>query len=187
MTTSGVINAILFFAICTGLGGVLNQFMSAQGLLLPGFVTAMLVGVAIANYARSRNYQVSFGVISVIGDVCLNLFLAMSLMTLDLMGLWAQIGQLAVMMTVQIILVVSITIFVVFPLAGKNYDAAVCSSGFAGIGLGATPVGVANMHSITECYGPSARAFIVIPLIGAGLLDLANASVIKLWLLWLGH
>ncbi|MEQ3696807.1 MAG: sodium/glutamate symporter [Pseudomonadales bacterium] len=187
MTTSGVINAVLFFAICTGVGGVLNELMSARGLLLPGFVTAMLVGVVIANYARSRNYQVSFGVITVIGDVCLNLFLAMSLMTMDLMGLWAQIGQLAVMMTGQIILVVGIAVFVVFPLAGKNYDAAVCSAGFAGIGLGATPVGVANMHSITERYGPSTRAFIVIPLIGAGLLDLANASVIQLWLLWLGH
>ncbi|WP_298633848.1 sodium/glutamate symporter [uncultured Umboniibacter sp.] len=187
MTTTGVINAVLLFAICTGFGGVLNELMSSRGLLLPGFVTAMLVGVFVGNYARSRDYQVCFGIVAVIGDVCLNLFLAMSLMTMDLVAIWAQIGQIVMVMTGQILIVVGIAVFVVFPLAGRNYNAAVCGAGFAGIGLGATPVGVANMHSVTERYGPAPQAFIVIPLIGAGLLDLTNASMIKLWLIWLGY
>ena len=106
---------------------------------------------------------------------------------MDLVGMWGQLTQLAIMMSGQIILVLAIAALLVFPLAGKDYDAAVCSAGFAGIALGATPVGVANMHAVTQRYGPSTRAFIVIPLIGAGLLDLANASVIQLWLLWLGN
>ena len=36
-------------------------------------------------------------------------------------------------------------LFVVFRFLGRNYDAAVITSGFAGLGLGATPVAIANM------------------------------------------
>ena len=52
----------------------------------------------------------------------------------------------------------------------------------AGLGLGATPVALANMDAITKHYGPSAKAFIVIPLIGAFFIDLLNAGVIQFFI-----
>ena len=56
---------------------------------------------------------------------------------------------------------------------------AVISSGFAGLGLGATPVAIANMSAITGKYGASPKAFLVVPLIGAFFIDILNASVIR--------
>ena len=56
------------------------------------------------------------------------------------------------------------------------------ASGFAGLGLGATPVAIANMNALTGRYGPSPKAFLVIPLIGAFFVDLINALVIKFFL-----
>ncbi len=56
------------------------------------------------------------------------------------------------------------------------------ASGFAGLGMGATPVAFANMNAITTRYGPSPKAFIVIPLIGAFFVDIINALVIKFFL-----
>ena len=66
--------------------------------------------------------------------------------------------------------------------AGRGVDAAVITAGFAGLGLGATPVAIANMNAITGKYGPSFKAFLVVPLVGAFFIDLLNAVIIKFFL-----
>jgi ESS family glutamate:Na+ symporter len=74
--------------------------------------------------------------------------------------------------------------FVVFRVMGRDYDAAVITAGFAGLGLGATPVGMANMRALTTKYAPSKKAFLVIPLLGAFFIDIVNAIVIQFYM---GH
>ena len=75
-----------------------------------------------------------------------------------------------------------IAVYVVFVITGRTYDSAVMASGFCGLGLGATPVAIANMTAVTNKYGPSQLAFLVIPLIGAFFIDLMYAFVIKFFL-----
>jgi ESS family glutamate:Na+ symporter len=59
------------------------------------------------------------------------------------------------------------------------YDAAVMSAGYAGLALGATPTAIANMTAVTEKFGASPRAFVVVPLVGAFFIDIANALIIQ--------
>ncbi len=66
---------------------------------------------------------------------------------------------------------------------GENYDAAVLAAGHCGFGLGATPTAIANMQAITDRFGPSHMAFLVVPMVGAFFIDIVNALVIKLYLL----
>jgi ESS family glutamate:Na+ symporter len=66
---------------------------------------------------------------------------------------------------------------------GANYDAAVLAAGHCGFGLGATPTAIVNMQAITERFGPSHVAFLIVPMVGAFFIDIANAIVIKLFLL----
>jgi ESS family glutamate:Na+ symporter len=73
-------------------------------------------------------------------------------------------------------------VWVVFKFMGQDYDASVIVAGFTGLGMGATPVGIANMNAVTSKYGPSPKAFLVVPLVGAFFLDLVNALVIKTFL-----
>ena len=70
----------------------------------------------------------------------------------------------------------------VFP--GGRYECGVwvIIAGFTGLGMGATPVGIANMNAVTSKYGPSPKAFLVIPLVGAFFLDIVNALIIKTFL-----
>ncbi len=56
------------------------------------------------------------------------------------------------------------------PYHGQNYDAAVLAAGHCGFGLGATPTAIANMQAITDRFGPSHLAFLVVPMVGAFLL-----------------
>ncbi len=62
---------------------------------------------------------------------------------------------------------------------GGTYDAAVLSAGFTGFGLGATPTAIANMSAVTKRYGPAPLAFIILPLVSAFFVDLANAVIIQ--------
>ena len=73
-------------------------------------------------------------------------------------------------------------IFVVYRFCGRDYDAAVISAGYAGLCLGATPVGIANMNAVTSRFGPCPKAFVVVPLVGAFLLDIINAFVIQTYI-----
>ena len=65
---------------------------------------------------------------------------------------------------------------------GRNYDAAVISAGFGGITLGTTATAMANMSAVTQRFGPSHLAFIIVPLVGAFFIDLTNAVVIPFFL-----
>ena len=44
----------------------------------------------------------------------------------------------------------------------------------------ATPTAIANMSAITKKSGPSAQAFLIVPLVGAFFIDILNAGTIKL-------
>ena len=46
----------------------------------------------------------------------------------------------------------------------------------------ATPTAIANMTAVTQRYGPAPLAFIVMPLVSAFFVDIANAFVIQ-WVL----
>ena len=82
----------------------------------------------------------------------------------------------------QVLVMTFFAVYVVFRVLGRTYDAAVMSAGFAGLGLGATPVAIANMNALTSRFGPSAKAFIVIPLVGAFFIDIMNAIIIKTYI-----
>ena len=112
----------------------------------------------------------------------LGVFLAMSLMSMQLWTLADLAGPLLVLIGVQVILVVSFAVLVMFRALGRTYDAAVICAGFIGFGLGATPTAMANMTAITQRHGASHVAFLVVPLVGAFFIDLLNAVVIRVFL-----
>lgn len=177
-----LLGTILMLALCVGVGDAVNRFLFSKGVLLPGFLTAMVVGIAITNYADFRKLPIKAVAITTTGDVALHLFLIMSLMSMDLTSLTTAAKPILVVLFFQVLVITFFTVHVVFRLMGRSYDAAVISGGFVGLGLGATPVAIANMQAVTGKFGPSPKAFLVIPLVGAFFIDLVNALVIKLFI-----
>jgi ESS family glutamate:Na+ symporter len=176
-----VLKAVLLLAICLGAGDSVNRFLFAEGVMLPGFLTAMLVGILITNLAEMGKAKIPTADIARLGEICLQLFLAMSLMSMQLWSLAQAMGPILIVLIVQMTVITIFVVFLVFRLMGRSYDAAIISAGFAGLGLGATPVGIANMKAVTDKYGPSPAAFLVVPLVGAFFIDLVNAIVIKMF------
>jgi ESS family glutamate:Na+ symporter len=174
--------SLLMLALCIAIGGHINEWLSEEGVRLPSFLTAMGVGILITNLADLFKIPMESAAISRGGEISLYIFLSMSLMNMQLWLLASAIGPILVILLAQILVIVGFTVLVVFRVMGRDYDAAVISAGFLGIGLGATPVAMANMQSVSSHYGPSTKAFLIVPLIGAFFIDISNAVIIELLL-----
>lgn len=185
-----MLNSFLVICLAIGLGIELNYIVGAIGLRLPDFVTCLLAGIFLTNTIpfifKRFPWPANTPSLALISDVSLGLFLAMSLMSLQLWTLAGMGGAIAVLLLVQFIVSTLYTIFVVFPIMGRNYNAAVISAGYSGLTLGATPTAIANMTAVTERFGASPQAFIIVPLVGAFFIDVANAFVIQKFLNFMG-
>jgi len=156
-----------------------------MGLKLPLFVPCLLVGIILSNivpYAFPKLiWPARTKAMAVVSDYCLSVFLAMSLMSMQLWTLAELGGPILTVLVLQVLMTVGFILFVVFRLIGGSYQAAVLSAGFAGFALGATPTAIANMSSVTKRYGSAPLAFIVLPLVSAFFVDLANAVIIQVF------
>ncbi|ERM18097.1 sodium/glutamate symporter [Brevibacillus laterosporus] len=180
ITTNSFFIQVLLITFCMAVGTYLGElFTSATGFVLPSYVGAMFVAVIARNIVDKWNPNaIDVKSINLISDVTLGIFLSMALMSIKL---W-EVADLALPMLlivfVQVVFIVLFGIFILFRLLGKNYDAAVMVAGFTGHGLGATPNAMANMAAVTERFGPSRKAYLVVPVVGAFLIDVFGMPII---------
>ena len=176
---SNALGTLMLLAICVELGHLVNEFLFSRGITLPGFLTAMMTGIVIANLADTVKIELDPVTRERAAEISLQLFLAISLMSMQLCVLAGAVEKILLVLFAQMAVITLFAVWIVFRVMGRDYDAAVIVGGFTGLGMGATPVGIANMNAVTSKYGASAKAFLVIPLVGAFFLDILNALVIK--------
>jgi ESS family glutamate:Na+ symporter len=183
------LDAILAIHISGIFGFLLNKGLIEIGLQLPLFVTCLFAGILLTNLIpknfprfSGRQWPTRKPAIALIADISLGTFLAMSLMSMQLWTLVDLAGPIFTILAAQFVIALLVTLFVVFPLMGRNYDAAVVCAGFGGISLGSTPTAMANMSAVSIRYGASHLAFIIVPLVCAFFIDLVNALLIPFFL-----
>ena len=183
------LDALLAIHISILLGLILNAGVEQLGLQLPLFVPCLFAGIIITNMIpesfprfSGRRWPARTPAIGIIADISLGTFLAMSLMSMQLWTLVDLAGPIITILAAQVAIAAAVSIFIVFRVMGRDYDAAVICSGFGGISLGSTPVAMANMSAVTQRYGASHLAFIIVPLVCAFFIDLVNAFMIPFFL-----
>ncbi|WOE82521.1 sodium/glutamate symporter [Pseudomonas protegens] len=189
ITALSFIETLALVAISLQAGSFLSGLIQGTALELPTFVCVLFVGVVLRNGLSALGWhQVFDQEVSLLGNVSLSLFLAIALMSLRLWDLASLALPILILLAVQTLVMALFAILVTFRVMGRNYDAAVLAAGHCGFGLGATPTAIANMQAVTQRYGPSQMAFLVVPMVGAFFIDISNAIVIKLYLAlpWLG-
>lgn len=168
------------------LGYLLNEVIVAMGLKLPLFVACLLVAIVLSNtvprFLPNIGWPARTRALAVVSDFSLGLFIAMSLMGMQLWSIVELAGPLLILLATQAFATIVFILFVLFPLMGRDYMAVVLSAGFAGFSLGATPTAIANMTAVTKSHGPAPVAFIILPLVGAFFVDITNAFVIQFFL-----
>ena len=180
------LSAILAIHICGAIGILVQQGMLSRGVNLPLFVPCLMAGVLLTNLLERAAPRLSWPsrtpALALIAEVALGIFLAMSLMSMELWNLADLAGPLFVALGLQVVLAIAFAAFVAFRALGRTYDAAVICAGLIGFGLGATPTAMANMTAVTQRHGASHVAFLVVPLVGAFFIDLLNTVAIRFFL-----
>ena len=174
LSSLDVIKNVTVILVCMAVGTVISGWIGKLiGMSFPTYVGAMFVAVIVRNVNEGAHfYNFSFSLVDGIGDVMLSLYLAIALMTLKLWELAGLIGGVLIVVLCQVLFMILIAYFVVFRVLGTNYDAAVMCAGLCGHGLGATPSAIVNMTSVKDRYGMSRRAFMIVPIVGAFLVDI---------------
>ena len=175
------LNAALCLALAIGAGTVVSAWLN-KVFTFPIYIGAMLVAAFIRNTTDMAGKEIPMEEISTIGSFSLSLFLGLAMMGLKLWELADLAVPMVVMLVAQTVLMMVYAYFVVFNLLGKNYDAAVMTSGFCGFGMGATPNALVNMQAITQKYGPAPTAYFVVPLVGSLFIDFMNTIIITSFL-----
>lgn len=180
ITSDSFFTQVLLITFCMAVGTYVGTlFSEATGFVLPGYVGAMFVAVLVRNIMdKFKPEAINMKSISLIGDVTLGVFLSMALMSIKLWEIADLALPLFIIVFAQVFFIVVFSTFVLFKLLGKNYDAAVMVAGFAGHGLGATPNAMANMSAVVQRFGPSKKAFLVVPIVGAFLIDVFGIPII---------
>lgn len=184
ITADSTIETLALFAICLASASYLSSLMaehfSDSNFVIPTFIWALASGVLVRNVlAKAFKISVFDRGVDVLGNVSLSLFLAMALLSLELWMIKDLAMPLLIILSVQALLLVVYANYVVFRAMGKDYDAAVLAGGFCGFGMGATPTAVANMQAVTDRYGASYKAFLIVPMVGAFFIDIINATVLS--------
>lgn len=180
ITADDAVKTLGMFAICISFAFFMAVVAKGQWYELPTFVWALMCGVVLRNVLEyGLKVELFDRCIDVFGNASLALFLAMALMSLQLWLLADLAGPLVIILIVQAIVLALYLYFVTFRVMGKSYDAAVLCAGQCGVNLGATPTAIANIQAVTNTYGPSHKAFLIIPLTGAFFVDIVNAIVIQ--------
>lgn len=173
-----IFEAIIYIGIAMGIGTSINPILKENGIVLPVYISCMVISAIIRNITDTLERPLPFNEIGIVGNISLSLFLSMALMS---MKLW-QLADLAVpliaILLAQTLLMGCFAYFVTFNIMGRDYDAVVMSAGHCGFGLGATPNAMANMETFTVANGPSVKAFFIIPIVGSLFIDFCNAGII---------
>lgn len=169
-----IIKNVVVILVCMAVGSYISTLIGKLiNMDFPSYVGAMFVAVIARNInEKTHTYNFNFSLVDGIGNVMLSLYLSLALMTLKLWELSGLIGGVTLVVACQVIFMIFIAYFVVFRVLGSNYDAAVMCAGLCGHGLGATPSAIVNMTALNEKYGMSRKAMMIVPIVGAFLVDI---------------
>ena len=175
--------AVFQLIIAIGIGTIISKLLSLTGMTFPIYIGAMIAAACMRNIGEySGKFTIYMGEINDIGGISLSLFLGIAMITLKLWQLADLALPLITLLAGQTILMFLYTYFVVFNVMGRDYDAAVLSSGVCGFGMGATPNAMANMQAVCEKYAPSVKAFLLVPLVGSLFADFLNSLAITFFI-----
>lgn len=177
-----VLKTLTIILISIAIGAVVSIPVKKAGITLPAYVTAMIVASILLNVGEStKMWHVNQKASSFLGTLSLNIFLSFALTGMQLWQLAEVAGPMMVILVVEVVFMALFAYFVTFKVMGSDFDAATIAAGHCGFGLGATPNGVANMTSVQEEFGPAPRAFFILPIVGAFLIDFTNSLIITIF------
>jgi len=175
-------NSVLLILLAAFIGSYISKLLKLTGLSFPYYVGCLFGGALIRNIADARHTDLRMYEIDVISNTCLNLFLSMALMSLNIAKLVDLALPMIVILIAQAVVMMLWAGIITFRTTGMDYDAAVMAAGHCGVGLGQTPNAVANMSAVIEKNGPAPTAWFVLPVVTVIFINICNPIIITFFI-----
>ena len=182
VTTVPVIGSLTAALIAVLAGQAFGRLLVDAPVTVPDFLLCLLFGLVFRNVGDVVGLRLHGAASDLLGSVCLSIFLAWTMMALNLGTVFGMAGPLLLILVAQLVLVALWATFVTFRLVGRDYESAVMSAAFCGFAMGATATAIANMQALGRRHGPAPQAFLIVPIVGAFFIDIINAVVLTLFL-----
>lgn len=177
-----IFNTILVILLAAAGGTFISYLLSLTGLTFPYYVGCLFGGTIARNLADAGYFKIREKEVNLVSNVALNLFLSMTLMSLNIAKLIGLAIPMLVILLTQTIVMMVYAYYITFGSMGKSYDAAVMAAGHCGVGLGQTPNAIANMASVIEEHGAAPNAWFVLPVITVVFINIFNPLVITFFM-----
>lgn len=178
-TPASVLVHLLALFVSMKLGAFLSAAIQRAGITFPVYMGSMIVAATLRNLHDAVGGKwLSSERTDAIGSVALMWLLSVVMIDLQLSQLAHAALPMLAILAVQVVLIAAFSYWVVFRAMGRDYEAAAMSAGMIGFGLGATSNAVATMRVLARRFGPAPRAFLIVTVVGAFLIDFANAILI---------
>jgi glutamate:Na+ symporter, ESS family len=182
VTTTPVIAALTGALVAVLVGDFVASLLADAPVTVPDFLVCLIAGLVLRNGSELLGVRLHDASCDLIGSVALSLFLAWTMMALDLANVIRAAGPLLIILAAQAALVALWTYFVTFRIVGRDYESAIMSAAFCGFAMGATATAIANMQALAKRHGPAPQAFLIVPIVGAFFIDIVNAIVLTTFL-----
>jgi len=182
VTTTPVIEALTAALVAVLVGEFVASPLADAPVTVPDFLVCLLAGLVLRNAGGLLGLRLQDGACDLIGSVALSLFLAWTIMALDLANVIRAAGPLLIILAAQAALVALWAYFATFRIVGRDYESAIMSAAFCGSAMGATATAIANMQALAKRHGPAPQAFLIVPIVGAFFIDIVNAVVLTVFL-----
>lgn len=180
ISSHSILMTIFQITFASSVGIWVSSEFNRNGIVLPAYVIALVVGVIIRNIGdHVQLLRVRPRIVNYISGASLSFFLAFALMSINILALKGLAGVLIFILAAQVVLIAIFAWYITYRITGADYQASVITAGHCGFGLGATPNAIANMEAICARYGEATDAFFAVAAVGAFFIDLINALVIN--------
>lgn len=186
LSSKTICSGMFVILLCMGIGAYVTNGINSvvgnfvDGVSFPAYLGAMLIACIFRNVT---DHSTVFGELpkeemDALGDAARNVFLGITLMSLELWELVNLAIPMLILLLLQVVLAYIFANFICFPLMGRDYDAAMISCGLIGFGMGSTSNAIANMDAVSAKYAYSKTPYFVVPIVGALFIDFINIFII---------
>ena len=167
--------SVCLIIISAGIGSYIAILAGKLPMIeFPYFIGCMIGGIIVRNVLDAAHVEVRGEELDAFGDICLEIFLGMTMMTIDVTALADAVGPFVIIFVAQVVMTCLWCYFVTFHSCGRNYDAAVIVAGHIGMGLGNGPNTMANERAVMKEFGFSKLGWVIYPPFGLLVLDIFN-------------
>ncbi len=181
LNTGSLLSSVCMMTIIAACGIPIYLILSQIPYIeMPYFIGCLFAGAIARNVLEGLQVKFNLQEVETIEHVSLDIFLAITIMTMDLTRISHAVGPMLIILLAVTAATLLFTYFIGFRMYHSDYNAACMCAGLIGMGMGSGSNAVANERAVMEKYGYSHIAWILYPAFSVLCVDIFNPLFMSL-------